>query len=52
MFVLDLPNAPPSQEVPIIIAEANQAQRNGAWNAPYPAGDWAGGCEGALSYAE
>ena len=34
VFVLDLPDTPPENML-IIIAEANQMQGNGAWNAPY-----------------
>ena len=36
MLVLGLPDTPP-QNMPIIVAEANQTQGNGAWNAPYMA---------------
>ena len=34
MVVWGLPDTPP-QNMPTIVAEANQTQVNGAWNAPY-----------------
>lgn len=37
MFVYDMPSQMP-RDVPMIVAETNQKERNGAWNAPYSAG--------------